>query len=63
MSNATTTRRINRMAKYVKAETLPEKWSLMSKARRRYASHLVRDCGYPIRIAIQQAYIFGDRRH
>lgn len=59
MSNATTTRRITRAAKYVKAKTLPAKWSLLSKARRRYASHLVRDYGCPVRLAIQQAYIFG----
>lgn len=59
MSNAATTRRINRAVKYVKAETLAEKWVLMSKARKRYASHLVRDYGHPVKLAIQQAYIFG----
>lgn len=48
-----------RLGRYVHARTLPEKWALMSKARKRYAEHLVRDYGYPVVVAIQQSYIFG----
>ena len=32
---------------------------LLSKARKRYARYLVERYGYPVRLAIQHAYIFG----
>lgn len=53
------TRRITRGIKMVKAKTLDDKWALLSRADKRYASHLVRDLGWPVRIAIEHAYIIG----
>jgi hypothetical protein len=46
-------------SKYLKSKDLNEKWGLLCKWRRRYASHLVRDFGYSVEVAIQQAYLFG----
>ena len=34
-------------------------WELLSKARKRYARYLVERYGYPVRLAIQHAYVFG----
>lgn len=47
-----------RALRYVQAGSLPAQWRLLSKARRQYARELV-EAGNPVRIAIQQAFIFG----
>lgn len=38
---------------------LVKTWALCSKARKRYARHLVEVYGWDARMAIQRAYIFG----
>ena len=51
-----------RVLKYGKALRdggLPAVWGIMSKPRRRYAAHLVREYGYPVRQALSRAYVFG----
>lgn len=52
-----------RAFRYLKAaqgpHSLSESWKLLSKPRRRYARYLVERYGYPVKLAIQQAYIFG----
>lgn len=48
-----------RASKFDRANTLNEKWNLLSKARKRYARHLVERWGWPVETAAQQAYIFG----
>lgn len=48
-----------RMAKYMKARNLVNRWGLLSKARKRYVSYLVKRYGYRVDIAIQVVYFFG----
>lgn len=48
-----------RAFKYLKAGNLNNRWNMLSKVRKRYANYLVKQYGYPVVIAIQQAYIFG----
>ena len=48
-----------RTIKYLKARTLVKQWALLSKPRKKYAAHLVRRYAYPVRLAVQQAYIWG----
>lgn len=50
---------ITRTGKYLKARTLVNQWALCSKARKAYAKHLVTDYGWPVKMAVQHAYIFG----
>lgn len=38
---------------------LSESWKQLSKPRRRYVRYLVEQYGYRVRVATQQAYLFG----
>lgn len=48
-----------RAGRYLKAGNINNVWNMCSKAQKRYAAHLVSDYGYPVRIALQTAYIHG----
>lgn len=50
---------INRANRYAFARTLPRKWALLSKSEKAYARYLVEHYGYPVREAMQQAYLTG----
>lgn len=48
-----------RTIKYIRARKLTDKWALLSKGCKRYVAYLVKTYGYPVKVAIQQAYLFG----
>lgn len=48
-----------RASKLAKAGNLNGRWNLLTKRRKAYARYLVSAYGYPVRVAIQQVYIFG----
>ncbi len=51
-----------RLIKYIRADKaggLNACYNLLSKTRKKYVRYLVARYGYPVRIAVQRAYIFG----
>ena len=48
-----------RASRLMRSGNLAGQWATLSRARKRYAAHLVRDYGCPVKLAIQQAGIFG----
>lgn len=50
-----------RALKLLQADTLPAQYALLSKPRKAYARALVAS-GCTVRVAIQQAYVFGPER-
>lgn len=51
--------RAKKMMRYVKAKTLADKFNLLDETRKKYVRYLVSKYGYTVKIAIQQAYLFG----
>ena len=54
-----TSTQYRRALAYVRARTLAERWDLLSSDERSEAARLVRQYGYPVELAMQQAYLFG----
>lgn len=52
-------KRSTREIKFMQARTLKNQWALLSKPRRKYAHYLVDRYAYPVRFAIETAYVFG----
>lgn len=52
-------KRSTREIKFMQARTLKNQWALLSKPRRQYAHYLVDRYAYPVRFAIEYAYIWG----
>lgn len=49
----------DKMARYLSAESLFERWSLLSEDQRIYAYYLVYRYGWKVKLAIQRAYLHG----
>lgn len=49
----------DKMARYLSAESLAERWSLLNEHQRIYAYYLVSRYGWRVKLAVQRAYIHG----
>ena len=57
--NAINEERLTKTMVYLRAKTLSNRWQLLNDEQKKYAAYLVKTYGYPVMIAVQQAYLIG----